>query len=161
MSARHDVLQALVVIGVSLAAWLWLSCQGAFAAIGGFSVFQLFDRWNVPVLGGALIGAAIAAVVATIVALPTTRLGKVWVAIATLAFASFFDAVIVKLPFVGGGDTSLLQGTRVPRPSLGPWNLNDDRQFLVLAVVCFLVASYAVVQIRGGTVGRGGGSLAG
>jgi branched-chain amino acid transport system permease protein len=129
-------------------------CQGAFAAIGGFSVFQLFDRWNVPVLVGAFIGAFIAAAVATIVALPTTRLGKVWVAIATLAFASFFDAVIVKLPFVGGGETSLLQGTRVPRPSLGPWNLNDDRQFLVLAVILFLIASYAVVQIRGGTVGR-------
>ena len=38
-------------------------CQGAFAAIGGFTVFQLADRFDMPVLVGALIGAFIAAVV--------------------------------------------------------------------------------------------------
>ena len=48
--------------------------------------------------------------------LPVLRLGGVWVAIATLAFAFFFDAVMVKFSWVGGGGTSLLQGTRVPRP---------------------------------------------
>ena len=31
--------------------------QGAFAAIGGFTVFQLVDRFDMPVLVGALIGA--------------------------------------------------------------------------------------------------------
>jgi ABC-type branched-subunit amino acid transport system permease subunit len=71
-----------------------------------------------------------------------------------LAFAAFFDAVVVKLPFVGGGDTSLLQGTRVPRPVIGPWDLADDKQFLVLALVVFAVAAYAVSAIRTGTVGR-------
>src|SRR5690606_17440156 len=44
-------------------------CQGAFAAIGGFAVFQLADRWGVPVLGGAMVGACIAAGVAALVAL--------------------------------------------------------------------------------------------
>lgn len=129
-------------------------CQGAFAAIGGFTVFQLFDRFGVPVLGGAVAGALIAAVVSALLALPLVRLGRVWVAIATLAFAAFFDAVVVKLPFVGGGGTSLLQGTRVPRPVVGPWDLADDAKFLVLAVVIFVVASLAVAQLKGGTVGR-------
>jgi branched-chain amino acid transport system permease protein len=128
-------------------------CQGAFAAIGGFAVFQLADRWAVPVLVGALLGAAIAAVVAALVSLLVRRLGGVWVAIATLAFAAFFDAVVVKLPFVGGGDTSLLQGTRVPRPVLGPWDMTDDATFFVLAVVVFAVAGLAVIQVREGTVG--------
>jgi ABC-type branched-subunit amino acid transport system permease subunit len=129
-------------------------CQGAFAAMGGFTVFQLADRFGIPVLVGALAGAAVAALVSGLLAVPLVRLGRVWVAIATLAFAAFFDAVVVKLPFVGGGDTSLLQGTRVPRPVIGPWDLADDKQFLVLALAVFAVAAYAVSAIRTGTVGR-------
>ena len=129
-------------------------CQGAFAAIGGFTVFQLADRFGVPVLSAALVGAVVAALVAAAVAVPMVRLGTVWVAIATLAFAAFFDAVVVRLPFVGGGDTSLLQGTRVPRPVLGPWDLANDRYLLVLAVVVLVVAAIAVTQVSRGTVGR-------
>ena len=129
-------------------------CQGTFAAIGGFSVFQLADRHDMSVLLAAFIGAGIAAVVGAVLSLPVRRLGGIWVAIATLAFAFFFDAVVVKFSWVGGGSTSLLQGTRVPRPTLGPWDLADDRSFLVLALVVFVVVSAAVIQIREGTVGR-------
>lgn len=129
-------------------------CQGAFAATGGFTVFQLADRFDVPVLLGAVLGAAAAAVLAGLLALPLVRLGRVWVAIATLAFAAFFDAVLVRMPFMGGGGTSLLQGTRVPRPVIGPWDLADDRAFLVLAVVVLVLAGVAVVLVREGTTGR-------
>jgi ABC-type branched-subunit amino acid transport system permease subunit len=93
-------------------------------------------------------------VVGALLSLPVLRLGGVWVAIATLAFACFFDAVMVRLPWVGGGDTSLFQGTRVPRPTIGPWDLANDKSFLVLALVVFVLTSIAVIQIREGTVGR-------
>ena len=129
-------------------------CQGAFAALGGFTVFQLADRFEMPVLVGALIGAAIAAAVAALLALPLVRLGRIWVAIATLAFAAFFDAVLVRMPFMGGGGTSLLQGTRVPRPAMGPFDFADDRAFLVLTVVVLVITAAAVVLIREGTTGR-------
>ena len=129
-------------------------CQGAFAAIGAFTVFQLADRYDVPVLAGAVVGGAVAAVVGAVLSLPVRRLGGVWVAIATLAFAFFFDAVIVRLSWVGGGETSLLTGTRVPRPTLGPWDFADDKAFLALVLVVFVVVSLAVVRIREGTVGR-------
>lgn len=129
-------------------------CQGTFAAIGGFTVFQLADRHGMSVLLAAIIGAAIAAVVGAVLSLPVRRLGGIWVAIATLAFAFFFDAVMVKFSWVGGGGTSLLQGTRVPRPTIGPWDLADDRTFLVLALLVLVVVSVAVIQIREGTVGR-------
>jgi ABC-type branched-subunit amino acid transport system permease subunit len=129
-------------------------CQGTFAAIGGFAVFQLADRHGMSVLVAALLGAAIAAVVGAVLSLPVLRLGGVWTAVATLAFAFFFDAVAVKFSWVGGGNTSLLQGTRVPRPVLGPWDFADDRAFLVLSVIVFAVVSFVVIQIRGGTIGR-------
>ncbi len=136
-------------------------CQGTFAAIGGFTVFQLADRHGLSVLLAAVIGAAIAAVVGAVLSVPLLRLAGIWVAIATLAFAFFFDAVMVKFSWVGGGDTSLLQGTRVPRPVVGPWDLADDKAFLVLALIVFTVVGVAVIQIREGTVGRTLGALRG
>ena len=129
-------------------------CQGTFAAIGGFTVFQFADRWGTSVLLAAVVGALVAAAVGALVALPVLRLGGVWLAIATLAFAYFFDAVMVKFSWVGGGNTSLLQGTRVPRPVLGPWDFADDKSFLALAVVVFAVVSVGVILLREGTTGR-------
>ena len=129
-------------------------CQGAFAAIGGFTVFQLADRFDVNVMAAVFVGAAIAAAVAALLAVPLVRLGRVWVAIATLAFAAFFDAVVVKLPFVGGGATSLLQGTRVPRPAIGPVDLGADRHLLAVALVVLGITALAVRRLRDGTTGR-------
>ena len=129
-------------------------CQGTFAAIGGFTVYQFAERWGPSVLLAAFIGAAIAAVVGVLIALPVLRLGGVWLALATLAFAFFFDSVMVKLSFVGGGETSLMQGTRVPRPSFMGIDFNNNKSFLVLVIVIFIIVSLLVIQLREGTVGR-------
>jgi branched-subunit amino acid ABC-type transport system permease component len=136
-------------------------CQGAFAAIGAFSVFQLVERYDMAVLPAAFVGGLIAAVAGAVLSLPIRRLGGVWTAIATLAFAYFFDSVVVKLPFVGGGETSLLQGTVVARPVIGPFDLADDKSFLVFAVVVLAVVSVVVVQLRAGTFGRSAVALRG
>jgi branched-chain amino acid transport system permease protein len=129
-------------------------CQGAFAAIGGFTVFQLADRYDMSVMVAAVIGAAVAAACGALLSLPVLRLGGVWFAIATLAFAYFFDAVLVKASWIGGGDTALLEGTRVPRPTIGPWDFANDLSFLGLALAVFVLVSIAVVRIREGTVGQ-------
>jgi branched-chain amino acid transport system permease protein len=129
-------------------------CQGAFAAIGAFAAFQFTDRYDMPVLVAAVIGAVIAAGAGAVLSLPVLRLGGIWVAIATLAFAYFFDAVLVKFSWVGGGDSATFTGTRVPRPVVGPWDFADNRTFFVLSVIVFAVLSIAVIQLRAGTVGR-------
>jgi branched-chain amino acid transport system permease protein len=129
-------------------------CQGAFAAIGGFTVFQLADRYGMPVLVAAFIGAGVTAACGALLSLPVLRLGGVWFAIATLAFAFLFDSVLVKLSWIGGGDTALFEGTRVPRPVIGPWDFANDLSFLALALVVFVLVAFAVIRIREGTVGR-------
>ncbi len=126
-------------------------CQGTFAAIGAFAVYQLVERYDLSVIVAALVGASISAVVGALLSLPIRRLSGIWVAIATLAFAFFFDAVMVKLSWVGG---STFTGTRVPRPVIGPWDLADDKAYLVLVAIVLLVVGRAVVHIRGGTMGR-------
>ena len=129
-------------------------CQGAFAAIGGFAVFQLADRYDMSVLLAVIIGAFIAAAVGAVLSLPVLRLGGIWLAIATLAFAFFFDAVMVKFSWVGGGGTALQQGTRVPRPIIGPLDFANDKSFLALAIVVFVIVSVLVMQLREGTMGQ-------
>ena len=165
--ARGDDVWVYLVTQAAVLATIYLSitvitglagqislCQGAFAAIGGFTVFQLVDRYNLSVLVAAVIGGSIAAVVGAVLSLPIRRLSGIWVAIATLAFAFFFDSVMIKFSWVGGGDTALLQGTKVPRPVIGPWDFADDKAFLVLAVVVLALVGAAVVQIRSGTIGQ-------
>ena len=129
-------------------------CQGAFAATGAFAVFQLVDRYDMAVVPAALVGGLIAAALGALLSLPVRRLGGVWTAIATLAFAYFFDSVVLNLPFVGGGETSLFQGTGVPRPVIGPFDLESDKSFLVFAVIILVVVGFVVVQLRSGTFGR-------
>jgi branched-chain amino acid transport system permease protein len=127
-------------------------CQGTFAAIGAFTVFQLVDRYDLSAIVAAVVGAAVAAAVAAVLSLPVRRLSGIWVAIATLAFAYFFDAVLVRLSWVGAGDT--FGGTPVPRPQIGPWDFGDDKAFLVLAVVVLAIVGFVVVQLREGSFGR-------
>lgn len=126
-------------------------CQGAFAAIGGFAAYQLGELRGMSVIGAALLGGLIAAVVAAGLSLPMRRLSGIWVAIATLAFAYFFDAVMVKMSWVGGAST---QATRVPRPVLGPWDFEDDKAFLVLSLVVLVLTTLGVVLFMRGTTGR-------
>lgn len=129
-------------------------CQGTFAAIGAFTVYQLASSMGVSVLVAMPIGGVIAAGVGALLALPVLRLAGVWLSIATLAFAYFFDSVMVKFSWVGGGSKALSEGTRVPRPTLGVVNLTDDRAFLALCIVVLGLVAAAVVAIRSGTVGQ-------
>jgi branched-chain amino acid transport system permease protein len=127
--------------------------QGAFAAIGGFTVFQLADRYGVSVLVGLVIGAMVAAAVGALLSLPLLRLNGIWIAIATLAFAFFFDSVMVKFSWVGGTqDGSAVQ--KVPRPVVGPWDFANDKVFLVLATIILLIVTTAVWFFGLGTTGR-------
>jgi branched-chain amino acid transport system permease protein len=128
-------------------------CQGAFAAIGGFVVFQLSFEHSIPPLLAAVAGAVTAALVGALLSLPIRRLGGVWTAIATLAFAYFFDAVMVKMTWISGG-VSVLQGTVAPRPSLGPIDFDSDKSFLVLSVVALVVITLIVVALQSGTFGK-------
>jgi branched-subunit amino acid ABC-type transport system permease component len=127
-------------------------CQGAFAAIGAFTVFQMVSRYDMSALVAAFVGGAVAAAVGAGLAGVIRRLSGIWVAIATLAFAYFFDAVMVNLSWVGAGDS--FTGTPVPRPTLGPWDFGDDQNFLVLSVVVLVIVSLVVVQLREGTIGQ-------
>jgi ABC-type branched-subunit amino acid transport system permease subunit len=97
-----------------------------------------------------LIGALVAAAVGAVLAIPVVRLDGVYLALATLAFALMFESILVPLGWVSGGAVPL----EVPRPVIGPFDLSDDRYFLVFAVICAAIISFIVIRLREGTTGR-------
>jgi branched-subunit amino acid ABC-type transport system permease component len=123
--------------------------QGAFAAIGAFTVGQLASRWGVSIFVGIAIGVVIAAAVGALLAIPALRLGGIYLALATLAFALFFENVIVKFDWASGG----LLPVEVPRPVLGPINFTSDKSFFLLCLVFLAAAGLLVIRLRGGTTG--------
>ena len=93
-----------------------------------------------------VIGALIAAAVGALVALPALRLGGIFLSLATLAFAFFFDHVIVQLDWVGGG----LLPIAAPRPIVGLDRLQHERQGAswCLTLVILTIVSVVVIWVR-------------
>ena len=50
-----------------------------------------------------VIGAVVAALIGAVLAIPVLRLGGIYLALATFAFALMFESIFVPLGWVGGG----------------------------------------------------------
>jgi branched-subunit amino acid ABC-type transport system permease component len=120
--------------------------QATFAAVGGFTTAQLVHEWDLPVLLTMLVGAFLAAAVGALLAIPALRLGGIYLALATFAFALMFDSILVPLDWVGGGPVPL----DVPRPEL----VSGDHAFFLFSVVVLAVTGTLVLFVRRGTTGK-------
>jgi branched-chain amino acid transport system permease protein len=121
-------------------------CQGAFAAVGAFGTAQLATRYDLPPLMTMVVAALMAAAVGALLAIPALRLGGIFLALATLAFAFMFDSIFVPLKWVSGGQLPI----RVARPSF----IAGDRAFLLFALVMLTIVAIGVILVRSGTTGR-------
>ncbi|MEX0665887.1 MAG: ABC transporter permease [Acidimicrobiia bacterium] len=119
--------------------------QATFAAVGCFTTAQLSDNLGSPLLS-LLVGIVFAAVIGALVALPSLRLGGIYLALATLAFALMFDSVIVPLEAVGGGTLP----PQAPRPDF----LDGNETFFIFCVVLLAVVGTIVALVRRGTTGK-------
>ncbi len=121
-------------------------CQATFAAIGGFTTAQLVQRTDLPILLTLVIGTALAAIVGALLALPSLRLGGIYLALATLAFALMFDSILVPISWIGGGQLP----TQAPRPGF----LDDNQAFFIFAVAVLVAVGALVALVRRGTTGK-------
>jgi ABC-type branched-subunit amino acid transport system permease subunit len=126
--------------------------QAAFAGIGACATAQLATRFGMSVLVAMVVGAFVAAAVGALLALPSLRLGGIFFSLATLAFALFFENVMVKFDWVGGGALP----EQAPRPQIGSINFDttSNKAFLVLCIVVLVIVGAVVYAIREGTTGR-------
>jgi len=126
-------------------------CQATFAGIGGCATAQLATRFGMSVLVAMVIAAALSALIGALLAVPALRLGGIFLSLATFAFALFFDNVMARFDWVGGG----VVPEDAPRPTIGFINFDQsDKAFLVLCLLVLVIISVLVLAVRSGTTGR-------
>jgi ABC-type branched-subunit amino acid transport system permease subunit len=108
------------------------------------------SEYHTSVLLTILAGAVLAAIVGGLLAVPVLRLGGIYLALATFAFALMFESILIPLDWVGGGAAPI----KVPRPTIGPVDFANNRSFFFLCLAVLAVVSVLVIFVRGGTTGR-------
>jgi branched-chain amino acid transport system permease protein len=120
----------------------------AFAGIGAVVMGQFGGEGS---LWGLILAIVVTAAVGALVALPTLRLGDLYLALATAAFAVTLDAMFFNQRLVMPNNN-----LSVPRLDLGPsWlSFDDDRAYLVLLGVTFGLVAAFLVALRRREFGR-------
>jgi branched-subunit amino acid ABC-type transport system permease component len=126
-------------------------CVATFAGLGACSTAQLATNVGLAVIPAMLVGAVIAAAVGALLAIPALRLGGIFLSLATFAFALFFDNVLAKFSWVGGGTLPI----EAPRPTIGSIDFeSSNKNFLLLCLIVLVIVSVTVILVREGTTGR-------
>jgi branched-chain amino acid transport system permease protein len=120
-------------------------CQITFAGIAAALTAQFATNHNVPVLLAILLGAVIVVPIGMIAALPSLRLGSLYLALATLAFSQLVQNTYFQTSRV----SNFGQGVAVPRPG----GLAGDRAFYYLLVVLFVAVALIVRNLERSTTG--------
>ncbi|HXA33536.1 MAG TPA: ATP-binding cassette domain-containing protein [Acidimicrobiales bacterium] len=123
--------------------------QAAFASLGALVAAALLAQ-GVPFLPAALIGGLSACVLGLVVALPSLRLGGLWLALATLAAGFMADEVLFQIPAIGGPAS----GRSIARPVLGPFNFNDQKTYGMLLLLIFGIVALLVFNLLRSPTGR-------
>lgn len=120
--------------------------QLAFAGVGALTYAKLDE----PNLYGLLVSVLVAAGVGALVALPVLRLTGLYLALATLAFASVMDKVVFQADWAFGFN-GLLPAERL---SVLGVTIGSTGGYVLLMAVFLVLVAWAVLLLRRGVVGR-------
>jgi branched-chain amino acid transport system permease protein len=120
-------------------------CQISFAGIAAAITADLATNHGMDVLVAIPLAALIVVPIGLVAAIPSLRVGDLYLALATLAFAVLIESTYFELPSVNNFD----QGVPVPRPQ----GFGDDLPFYYLLVGCFVVVALLVRNVKRSTTG--------
>jgi branched-chain amino acid transport system permease protein len=120
-------------------------CQITFAGIAAALTAQFATNHGMAVLLAIPLAALIVVPIGLVVAIPSLRLGGLYLALATLAFTQLVQNTYFQVPRINNYG----QGVKVPRPA----GLGTDRSFYYLLVVCFVVVALVVRNVKRSTTG--------
>jgi len=150
----------LTVIGaVGLAVLTGLSGQislahGAFIAVGGYVSGVAVTHWDVGFIVALASAVLIAMTLAVITALPTLRLDRLYLAIATMAFQFALLFAVTRFDYTGGNTGFYL----APATVFGVELVGPKPFYPIIAVLAVLTVLFAV-NIRRGRSGRAFGAI--
>lgn len=140
--ANYIAINVIVVMGLNIlvgyTGQISLGHAGFFA-IGAYGTITLMTLAHLPFLLALFLAGLAAACLGFLLGLPALRLEGPYLAIATVGFGVSITQVIGKIEMFGGR-----QGLNAPDLTIGPWNLNTDRDFyylvMVITVLLFIFA---------------------
>ncbi len=124
-------------------------CQITFAGVGALACAQLATVHHWPLVPALVVGAATAVPFGLLLALPALRLGELYLALATLAFALLMD----NLPFQADRFAKFGLGVDVFRPALGTFTFESGSRLYYGFLVAFALATLLVWNLRRSTRG--------
>jgi branched-chain amino acid transport system permease protein len=122
-------------------------CQMTFAGFGAFAMGKVSNGHS---WWGLLLAVVLSAAVGGLVALPALRLRGLYLALATLAFASAMDTAFFANQHSFGTSGSL----EVGRISLFGLSLKSNRTYLIFLCAVFALISIGLLALRRSTYGR-------
>jgi branched-chain amino acid transport system permease protein len=120
--------------------------QFAFLGVGALAYAKL----DSPNLFGLLVSAVIAAGVGALVALPVLRLTGLYLALATLAFASIMDKMVFQSSYAFGFNGTL----PAERMSILGRSIESTSAYVFVMAVFFVLVSLLLLAVRKGVIGR-------
>jgi branched-chain amino acid transport system permease protein len=124
-------------------------CQATLAGVGAFGAALLATNAGWPVGLAVLAGACVAVPVGLLVAALSLRLGDIYLALATFAFA----LLIENLVFAREDFSNFDAGVTLLRPVFLGIDFNDRTNFYLLLIAVFCVVALLIVTLRRGTSG--------
>jgi len=124
--------------------------HAAYYGVGAYSVGILLQKYSTSLLGSLFLAVALAALAAVIIGFFCIRLGEIYFAMLTMAFAQIVYTIVVKWTSMTGGDQGLIGG--IPKPPISFLGLSIDigspLNFyfftVVLVIVSFLICKVIV-----------------
>lgn len=124
-------------------------CQISFAGVGALMSAQFMSEWGWPTLPAVLVSGLIAVPFGLLIALPALRLGDLYLALATLAFALLMDNIVFQMDrFANFG-----LGVSVDRPVLFGIDFDEEISFFYAMLAIFLLFALVVRNLRHSTTG--------
>jgi branched-chain amino acid transport system permease protein len=150
VTASHGVALGLIMLSLVLLVGYGGQislCQMTFAGIGAFAMGKVAHGGS---WWGLLFAVGLSAAVGALVALPALRLRGLYLALATLAFASAMDTAFFANQHTFGTSGSLTVG----RVSLFGLHLGNNKTYLIFLSGVFAVVAISLVALRRSPYGR-------
>jgi branched-chain amino acid transport system permease protein len=125
--------------------------HGAFMSVGAYTAANLAVRFGLPFWISLPAGGLMAAAVGAVVGIPSLRIKGLYLAIATLAGQLIIEWIINHVTWISGGVQASIE---VPRPTIGGFVIETQRQMYFLLMIFVVLAIIATLNVVRSRIGR-------
>ena len=122
--------------------------HAAFFGVGAYAVGVMLQKYSTSVVGSLLFAVILSAVVAMIIGFFCIRLGEIFFAMLTMAFAQIIYTIVVKWTPMTGGDQGLIGG--IPKPPIAflglSFNIGTPLNFYLFTVI-LVIGSFILLKL--------------